>query len=88
MERPCTVQRAASGAVRGHHGLEQLHARLVLTGFEVWAAVGASADQTFSEPGFLVWDITLDDAVLIARSFGQFAIYWYSESGARTVVAC
>lgn len=66
----------------------QLHARLVLTGYEVWAAVGSSADETFSEPGFLVWDISLDDAVLIARSFDQFAIYWYSETGERTVIAC
>lgn len=66
----------------------QLHARLVLTGYEVWAAVGASADGTFSEPGFLVWGISLDEAVLIARDFDQFAIYWYSEDGERTVVAC
>ena len=58
-----------------------------------WRAAGAPAlreegVEDEAMPGFLVWDISLDDAVLIARSFDQFAIYWYSETGERTVIAC
>ncbi|MFA7324111.1 MAG: DUF3293 domain-containing protein [Candidatus Nanopelagicales bacterium] len=66
----------------------QLRARLVLSGYEVWPALGASPDGAFSEPGFLAWEISLDEAVFIARGFDQFAIYWYDETGERSVVAC
>jgi len=57
-------------------------------GCEVWSADGSSLDGAFHEPGFLVWQMREDQACALAAEFGQFAIYVYSSTGARRVVAC
>jgi hypothetical protein len=57
-------------------------------GYELWRADGFSADGTWREPGWLAWGMPVDEAVSIAVSFGQFAIYAYDEEGVRSVVPC
>jgi hypothetical protein len=58
------------------------------TGFEIWRADGFSADGTWREPGWLVWQMPVEHGCAIAADFGQFAVYYYDEAGQRTVVAC
>lgn len=56
--------------------------------YEVWQADGFSADGTWREPGWLVWEMPIGEAIVIAADFGQFAIYAYDQEGVRSVVAC
>ena len=58
------------------------------TGFEIWRADGFSADGTWREPGWLVWQMPVEHGCAIAADFGQFAVYHYDEAGQRAVVAC
>lgn len=67
---------------------EQLRTRLVLSGFGIWQSLNTAPDGTFAEPGFLVWGITQERACELAAAFAQFAIYWYDETGARSVIGC
>lgn len=67
---------------------EQLRTRLVLSGYGIWESLNTAPDGTFEEPGFLVWGITQERACELAAAFAQFAIYWYDETGARSVIGC
>ena len=58
------------------------------TGLEIWRADGFSADGTWREPGWLVWQMPMELGCAIAADFGQFAVYHYDEAGQRTVVSC
>lgn len=66
----------------------QLHARLVLEGYECWDSLNSAPDGSHAEPGFLVWGITPQQARAIAQSFDQWAFFWYSEDGERSVINC
>lgn len=57
-------------------------------GWEIWQADGFSADGTWREPGWLVWDMSGEEGCRIAAAFGQFAIYAYDDEGIRSVMAC
>lgn len=56
--------------------------------YEVWQADGFSADGTWREPGWLVWQMPVEQGTAIAANFGQFAIYAYDHEGVRSVVPC
>ena len=56
--------------------------------YEVWQADGFSADGTWREPGWLVWDMPLEAGIALASAYGQFAVYAYDIEGVRSVVAC
>lgn len=58
------------------------------TGYEIWRADGHSADGTWREPGWLVWDMPVEMGAGIAGRFDQFAVYAYDGRGVRRVVAC
>jgi len=67
---------------------ERMLMRLQDLGFELWPAENAAMAGHFVEPGFVVWGIPVEQAVLIAAEFGQFAIYAFTSEGVRTVVSC
>ena len=67
---------------------EQLRTRLVLSGYAIWQALNTAPDGSFAEPGFLVWGITQERACELAAAFAQFAIYWYDDTGDRSVIGC
>lgn len=56
--------------------------------YEVWRADGFSADGTWREPGWLVWEMPVEEGVGVAFRFDQFAIYAYDHEGVRSVVPC
>lgn len=66
----------------------RLLADLVALGVEVWAADGATPDGRFHEPGFCAWGMTRERAVQVARHYDQFAVFEYTETGERAVIAC
>ncbi len=66
----------------------QLRTRLVLSGHEVWDAMNTAPDGSFAEPGYLVWGMSQERACELAAAFAQFAIYWYDETGERSVIGC
>ena len=55
---------------------------------EIWPAESAARGGIFAESGFLIWQMPVELAVAIAKDFEQFAIYFYSAEGERTVVPC
>jgi hypothetical protein len=57
-------------------------------GYDIWQADGFSADGTWREPGWLVWDMPVEAGIAIAAEYGQFAVYAYDVEGVRSVVAC
>jgi hypothetical protein len=67
---------------------EELLLALQATEHEVWRADGSDPDGSISEEGFLVWGMDIEQASLLGRTFGQFAIYSYDREGVRLVVAC
>lgn len=66
----------------------RLRTRVVLSGLEYWESLNSAPDGTFIEPGYLVWGISQERACELAAAFAQFAIYWYDETGERSVIAC
>jgi hypothetical protein len=65
-----------------------LHAHLCESGRAVWRADGSDPEGTFTEEGFLVWGMPVEVACRLAAEFGQFAIFAYDRTGARSVVPC
>jgi hypothetical protein len=59
---------------------------LQATGYPIWPADGASPDGAFHEPGFCVWNIPIEEALVIARDFRQYAVYLYQSDGSRETV--
>lgn len=66
---------------------ERLLSVLQTTGHEIWHADGFSPDRSFREPGFIAWEMNPELGCEIARNFGQFAIFYYDESGNRKVIS-
>jgi hypothetical protein len=67
---------------------ERMLGELLATGHEVWRADGRAPDGTFEEEGWIVWGLALDQALVLALRFGQFAVYTFDDSGLRVTVAC
>ena len=52
-----------------------------LTGRSVFPTVGSAPDGSMQEPGFGVLNMSLGDAVALANSFGQLAVYrWTADA--------
>lgn len=66
-----------SGRLIDESDNEALHEALgaALTGYRSISTVGSAPDGTFREPGYGILGAGLDDAVDLARAFGQRAIY-------------
>lgn len=79
-ERPSLAENEAAN--------EAMFAELASGPHEISTAVGASADEAHSEPGFLIWGMDPELGSEIARKYGQFAIYVYSPDGTRETVDC
>ena len=67
---------------------QRMFADIRALGYDIWQADGFSADGTWREPGWLVWDMPLEAGISIASAYGQFAVYAYDIEGVRSVVAC
>ena len=67
---------------------DELRAQLELEPYEYWDSLNSAPDGSFSEPGFLIWEITQDRALALALNCDQFAIYWYNTQGERVVLPC
>lgn len=66
---------------------QRLLSILLSTGYEIWHADGFSPDRSFREPGFIAWKMNPELGCQIASDFGQFAIFYYDESGNRQVIS-
>lgn len=66
---------------------ERLHDDLVRTGLDAWPANGCSPDLAHCEPGWVVWGMTIDDGLTLARRYGQFAVYLLTPEGERHTVS-
>lgn len=53
-----------------------LRERLRELGFHPLPAVGRAVTGDWEEPGFAVSDLGQDDALALAREFGQLALFW------------
>lgn len=62
----------------------RLHADLVARRAGVRPIVGHSADRTWEEHGFAVWDLALDEASRLASAHGQHAVF-VVDGGRRTL---
>ena len=54
---------------------------LAVEHYETFPTIGSAPDGSFAEPGYGLVDVSTDDALDVARTFGQRAIYcWTSDS--------
>ena len=56
----------------------ELATEIIRCGGRYCAAVGESRDGNYGEPGFVVWNLSMDDAVYLGRRFRQEAIFMAS----------
>lgn len=53
----------------------------VVEHYETFPTIGSAPDGSFAEPGYGLVDVSTDDALDVARTFGQRAIYrWTSDA--------
>ena len=79
---PLGIQRSADDNNKAN---QELATEIVRCGGRYCAAVGESRDGDYGEPGFVVWNLSLDDAIYLGRRFRQEAIFMASENEFRLI---
>jgi Protein of unknown function (DUF3293) len=65
----------------------EMKSRLNSRGWAFTDSLGHDPTGTWREPGFLIWDATLEEVLALGRDFGQNAIV-YGESGRVALAWC
>jgi hypothetical protein len=73
------------GVVKNKQANELLLTLLMEYCDDIWEADGFSSDRTYREPGFMAWGMSPEIGLQIAREFGQFAIFYFEDSGNRVM---
>jgi hypothetical protein len=79
---PLGIQRTAEDNNKAN---QELATEIVRCGGRYCAAVGESRDGDYGESGFVVWNLSIDDAIYLGRRFRQEAIFMASENEFRLV---
>ena len=66
---------------------QRLLARLRKNCSDIWEADGFSPDSAHREPGYIAWGMQPDLGVKIAREFNQFAIFYFTANGDRSLIS-
>lgn len=65
----------------------RLYADIEATGLDAWPATGCSPDFAHCEPGWIVWGMSVEAGLDLARKYDQFAVYVVTPHGQRTTVS-
>jgi len=60
--------------------------QLVTFPYPVWPCDGRNLDGTFVEPGFCIWGMPVEQGCVIARQYGQYAIFAITSDGHRSLI--
>jgi hypothetical protein len=66
---------------------QRLLARLRESCPDVWEADGFSRDRAHRESGYIAWGMQPDLGIKIAREFNQFAIFYFTANGDRSLIS-
>ncbi len=66
---------------------QRLLARLRESCPDIWEADGFSRDRAHRESGYIAWGMQPDLGIKIAREFNQFAIFYFTANGDRSLIS-